>query len=140
MRVYQCDCCNKVISNPHTVKMKEFYVGVGDIDCSSGLVIPLESKRKIKIQICDDLISAYNEYNYCCVRTEEELWDRLDGDVSTCIYTESFIPAKGTKDFCEELDSDYWEWIYDCGKRIHPRVYLWADGFYRAYKQIEGVI
>jgi hypothetical protein len=54
MRVYQCDCCNKVISNPHTVKMKEFYVGVGDIDCSSGLVIPLESKRKIKIQICDD--------------------------------------------------------------------------------------
>jgi len=38
----------------YTVKMKEFYVGVGDIDCSSGLVIPLESKRKIKIQICDD--------------------------------------------------------------------------------------
>lgn len=54
MRVYQCDCCNKVISNPHTVKMKEFYVGVGDIDYSSGIVIPLESKRKIKIQICDD--------------------------------------------------------------------------------------
>lgn len=48
MRVYQCDCCNKVISNPYTVKMKEFkefYVGI---------VIPIESKRKIKIQICDD--------------------------------------------------------------------------------------
>lgn len=28
MRVYQCDCCNKVISNPHNVKMKEFYVGI----------------------------------------------------------------------------------------------------------------
>ena len=28
MRVYQCDCCNKVISDPYTVKMKEFYVGV----------------------------------------------------------------------------------------------------------------
>lgn len=28
MRVYQCDSCNKVISNPHNVKMKEFYVGI----------------------------------------------------------------------------------------------------------------
>ena len=45
MRVYQCDCCEKVISDPHTVKMKEFYVGV-DFDCGS--------KRKIKIQLCDD--------------------------------------------------------------------------------------
>lgn len=53
MKVYQCDCCNKVISNPHTVKMKEFYLGV-DFDCISGIAIPLESKRKIKIQICDD--------------------------------------------------------------------------------------
>ena len=47
MRVYQCDCCNKVISNPHNVKMKEFYVGMMDIDSGSGLVIPIERKRKI---------------------------------------------------------------------------------------------
>ncbi len=45
MRVYQCDCCNKVISNPHTVKMKEFYLGV-DIDCLSGIAIPIEKKEK----------------------------------------------------------------------------------------------
>lgn len=119
---------------------------ISKVQCSSPLYyyesdnIVADIKEKLKDIDVDDLISTYNEYNYCCVRTEEELWDRLDGDVSTCIYTESFIPAKGTKDFCEELDSDYWEWIYDCGKRIHPRVYLWADGFYRAYKQIEGVI
>lgn len=30
MRVYQCDSCNKVITNPHSVKMKEFYVGMMD--------------------------------------------------------------------------------------------------------------
>lgn len=54
MRVYQCDSCNKVISDPYTVKMKEFYVGVMDIDCSSGIVIPIGSKRKIKIHLCDD--------------------------------------------------------------------------------------
>lgn len=45
MRVYQCDSCNKVISDPYTVKMKEFYCGI---------VIPVESKRKIKIQLCSD--------------------------------------------------------------------------------------
>lgn len=54
MRVYQCDCCNKVISNPYAVKMKEFYVGMMDTDCISGIVIPFECKRKIKIHLCDD--------------------------------------------------------------------------------------
>ena len=53
MRVYQCDCCNKVISNPYTVKMKEFCVEM-DIDCRSGIAIPIESKRKIEIHLCDD--------------------------------------------------------------------------------------
>ena len=53
MRVYQCDCCKKIIEVPFTVKMKEFYLGV-DTDCFSGIAIPIESKRKIKIQLCDD--------------------------------------------------------------------------------------
>lgn len=53
MKVYQCDCCNKVISDPYTVKMKEFYLGV-DTDYFSGIAIPIERKRKIKIQLCDD--------------------------------------------------------------------------------------
>lgn len=53
MKVYQCDCCNKVITDPYTVKMKEFYVGI-DIEYFSQIGIPIESKRKIKIQLCDD--------------------------------------------------------------------------------------
>lgn len=53
MRVYQCDCCNKVITDPYTAKMKEFYVGV-DIDYSSGIEIPVERKGKIEIHLCDD--------------------------------------------------------------------------------------
>ncbi len=53
MRVYQCDCCNKVISDPYTVKMKEFYLGV-DTDYFSGIAIPVECKSKIKIHLCDD--------------------------------------------------------------------------------------
>lgn len=56
MKVYQCDCCNKVISDPYTVGMKEFYLGVDDTDYFSliGIAIPVECKRKIKIHLCDD--------------------------------------------------------------------------------------
>lgn len=53
MRVYKCDSCNKLISDPYTVKMKEFYLGV-DTDYFSGIAIPVECKRKIKIDLCDD--------------------------------------------------------------------------------------
>lgn len=55
MRVYKCDCCNKVITDPYEVEMKEFYLGV-DTDCFSliGIAIPVERKRKIKIDLCDD--------------------------------------------------------------------------------------
>lgn len=55
MRVYKCDSCNKVITNPYTVNMREFYLGF-DADCLGliGIAIPFECKRKIKIHLCDD--------------------------------------------------------------------------------------
>lgn len=53
MKVYQCDCCNKVITDPYTVKMKEFYVGI-DIEYFSQIEIPVERKKKIEIHLCDD--------------------------------------------------------------------------------------
>ena len=50
MRVYKCDSCNKVITDPYTVNMREFYLGF-DADCLGliGIAIPFECKRKIKI-------------------------------------------------------------------------------------------
>lgn len=69
MRVYQCDCCNKVIADPYTVLMKEFYLGMMDTDCSSGIVIPIERKRKIKIQICND---CYKGLHLIAERKERE--------------------------------------------------------------------
>lgn len=53
MRVYQCDSCYKIIENPYIVKMKEFYVGI-DIEYFTRITTPIERKRKIKIQLCDD--------------------------------------------------------------------------------------
>lgn len=68
MRVYQCDCCNKVISDPYTVKMKEFYVGV-DTDYFSGIEIPVGRKRKIEIHLCDD---CYKGLHLIAERKEHE--------------------------------------------------------------------
>lgn len=59
MRIYQCDSCKEVIENPYTVKMKEFYLGV-DIDCLSGIAIPIESKKKVKIHLCDECYKGLN--------------------------------------------------------------------------------
>jgi hypothetical protein len=39
--------------------MKEFYLGV-DIDCLSGIAIPIESKRKVKIHLCDECYKGLN--------------------------------------------------------------------------------
>lgn len=59
MRIYKCDSCNKLISDPYTVGMKEFYLGV-DTDCLGliGIAIPFECKRKIKTHLCDDCTKA----------------------------------------------------------------------------------
>ncbi len=53
MRIYPCDSCYKIIENPYIVKMKEFYVGI-DIEYFTRIETPIERKRKIKIQLCDD--------------------------------------------------------------------------------------
>lgn len=59
MRVYQCDSCDKIISNPYIVKMKEFYVRI-DIEYFTRIKTPIERKRKIKIQLCDDCYKGLN--------------------------------------------------------------------------------
>lgn len=43
MRVYQCDSCKKTITNPHAVKMKEFYVGA---DFDNGMYFPVDVRKK----------------------------------------------------------------------------------------------
>lgn len=68
MRIYQCDSCNKVIADPYTVKMKEFYVGI-DTEYFTRIKTPIECKRKIKIQLCDE---CYKGLNLIAERKERE--------------------------------------------------------------------
>lgn len=39
--------------------MKEFYLGV-DIDCLSGIAIPIESRRRVKIHLCNECYKGLN--------------------------------------------------------------------------------
>ena len=86
-----------------------------------------------------DALDIFNAYKRCFSNypdTAEELWEFLEIDVGECLYGDEFVPSKNLTEFCIELDADYYEWLYSCGKRINPRVYLWADGFYKACKQL----
>ena len=38
-----------------------------------------------------------------------------------------------------EADCDYWEWFYDCGKRINPRIILWLVGVRLAWEQLRNM-
>lgn len=57
MRIYQCDGCYKIIENPYIVKMKEFYIDhIHSIQDEN----PIESKRRVKIHLCDECYKGLN--------------------------------------------------------------------------------
>ena len=42
MKVYKCDCCGKVITNPYKETMKEFFIDY-----------PFEFKRRVRLHLCN---------------------------------------------------------------------------------------
>lgn len=59
MKIYRCDSCYKIIENPYIVKMREFYI---DNTHSIQDENPIESKRKIKIHLCDECYKRFISY------------------------------------------------------------------------------
>ena len=51
MRIYICDMCERVIKDPHNVKMKEFYLAA---DYDEYGIAPYPSVFKTKIHLCDE--------------------------------------------------------------------------------------
>ena len=115
---------------------------VGKLQCASNKYCYDEANiiadLKEYLQDCDDdeLIAAYNENGSYSIESVPELWDALENEVGSCIYGDKFVPSESIQNFCRELNADYWEWLHSCGERIHPRVYLWAEGFYMACEQL----
>lgn len=99
------------------------------------------SDIKEQLARCDeeDIIMACEDKTYFYGDTLDEVWGYLIEEIEeSCLMRNNsvFTPTEYITKFLEELDPDYWEWLYDCGKKIHRRVYLWADGFYKACEQL----
>lgn len=43
----------------------------------------------------------------------------------------------GVEDELRKVDVDFREWIYNCGKRLHPRIVMWLVGLRLAWEQLE---
>lgn len=44
---------------------------------------------------------------------------------------------RGVEEELKKVDRDYREWLYDCGKRINPRVIMWLVGMRLAWEQVK---
>ena len=116
---------------------------VSKIQCASNLYYyesnEVVSDIKNHLSECDidDIIDSFNEHCSYFVSNEAEVWKYLKYEVSSCIHSSKFVPSEEIKKFCEDFYADYSEWLYNCGKRICTRVYLWADGFYKACNQLD---
>lgn len=67
----------------------------------------------------------------------DEFWQYIENEVDeSAARVNNFLPTDELLRIIEKIDGDYFEWLYDCGKRIHPRVYLWVVGFQMACEQL----
>lgn len=77
--------------------------------------------------------------SYCCERncmSESELWEEIAREVYKSIRCGKIIPTERLLEIIGLIDSDYFEWIGSCGKKISPRVYFWTIGFQMACEQL----
>ena len=97
----------------------------------------LNDLRKHIESVCDqsdfEEFFADNDFGIC---DEEDLWDEIENEIESCVNGNSFTPNERLENIVSEFDSDCWEWLHACGRRVHLRVRLWAEGFYRALEQL----
>lgn len=72
-------------------------------------------------------------YNY---DSEEEFWEDIESEIADSGIGYEFQPTERLRDIISEYDDCYYEWLFDCGRRIDMRVYLWAVGFQMACEQL----
>lgn len=70
MKTYVCDSCGEIISNPHDVGMKEFYIAA-EIDEYG--VFPWPTTRKTRVDLCDTCFKSLKEI----AKNKEENLDEL---------------------------------------------------------------
>lgn len=94
----------------------------------------LEDIKKNLFYDDEDIIDDFDLYTD--YEDEHEFWDDMEDKIEESIRNNEFIPTEELTELIEKFDEDYFEWLYDCGKRTHIRVYLWAVGFNMACEQL----
>ena len=113
---------------------------IGKIQCSSDLYIYDEDDILADIidNLGEDGIKSLLE-NRPLYEDEDELKEALESFIGDSLYSRNtYIPSADLIEMISEVDPDYGEWLYECGKRIDARVYLWAIGFKMAMDQIKS--
>lgn len=87
----------------------------------------------------NDRIQRYIEYinNYgYSYETENNFWANIKNEIYESEYGDKFVPTSSLIDIMSYFDTEYYEWLYTCGRRINFRVYLWVTGFIMACEQL----
>lgn len=82
---------------------------------------------------CTDIDEYIKENNY---ESSNDFYKDLREEISESVNNNNFTPTPTLITMLGDLGYNPYEWIYDCGRSISPRVYLWAEGFYRACEQL----
>lgn len=66
-----------------------------------------------------------------------DFWQTVEDEVSeSTSRLGKFLPTDELVKIMCDVDDDFSQWLYSCGQRIHPRIYLWAVGFQMACEQL----
>jgi hypothetical protein len=109
---------------------------IGKIQCASNIYtyysddVVSDIKSYLDKDCIDEYLKSSDEFS-----SEQELWEFIEAEVINST-SNSFIPSESLSRVIEQIMSDSYEWLYCCGRRIHPRVYLWSTGFYMACNQL----
>lgn len=110
---------------------------ISKIQCSSDLYNCDQDDVIKDIKHCldeDDVLEYVEESDR--FEDDDEFWEFVEDEVSESVYNNEFIPTRELREVLEGIECDSWEWFSSCGRRVSPRVYLWAEGFYMACEQL----
>lgn len=134
--------------NPLTVKKicgfirNDIYYYVSKFQCSSDLYVwnREDVVEDIIANLGESLIEGCISDPDGCLDFDDiaEFTDYLKDEVYESEISGGFIPTEDLKETISHIDPEFDYWLYDCGKAISLRVYLWAIGLDMAVKQLES--
>lgn len=80
-------------------------------------------------------IAVNDKTGFFTVITVDKFLSKLMSDFS--IY-DGFRPSTVLSDALSNIDPEWREWLYWCGKRVHPRVIMWLVGLQMAGGKVLG--